>query len=1548
MKQIYLLIILLLAVSFESYSQKFNVSEIDASSYPTVNANFSAFNSMGDYYTNISKSDFKVIENGLEIAPENIELSCTSNLPVNVVLVLDRSSSMNDVYNGETLWQWVIEGATTFINDFEFSDSAKIAITSFAGTSRLVCDFSSDKKELIDSLKRIPNAYGSTNFNEPFFDPVSGAFKLLQTRASHHRRSIVFLTDGIHESGTPLRVADILTGLNELNIRFFGISLMVGKSNDLEYWSTNTAGKSSFVSSKSALSSIYKTFAADLKMTVQCQLIWKSPDICDISETFRKVEIVFLIQDSKVVRSYRAPEYSIVYIGTDKEIYDFGDPPLGQTSNRIITITPKIHSFVVSDISIVPKDYFEIENWGEGPGNKPSFPFLMPEDVERKITVKYKPSGIRKYRQATLMINGEPCPIEIPLIGGFQQIAIDKPFDGQVISRCDTVDLEWSGIPVTVQVDLYYSTDGGGNWILIKNNITGNKYKWFPNFTSNNLLIKAKVSDQFGYDFVKSYGGAGNEFVTSVNVQNNGLYHLVSGYFSNSLDIGSFKAVSQGKEDFYVAKYDLDGNPIWVNTAGSVSHSDRANGVAIDRRGFVYATGYTYQGVRFGNVSPLLELSNSKYFFISKYSPAGQYINSKFIGGSTVFFNFEAEGLQIKTIFKLGEQNKIAVIGKYKGFYTEYALNATLPLSDTDSLFTAIFDEYLNLIELYPGVKDAAGFSELTHSDPVTQTKYDAGSFTGTAKIGGKNLSSMGLSDFWISKYAKNPVSEDISDVVEVVRPTATFTMNEYDYGPIVYGNEISNIVNGILINSGKLPYTITAYTILDIANVAMPDFEVKTVIIGQTIQPGDSLDIELWFKPGYLGLRKATLTVSADCAVDIKLNLKGNGVCGGDALVLHDFGSVNLNKQKSDTLFCVFKNVSETATVISPQIRGVHSTDFTRILPDYVKAKEFNGKITVEPNECIDIIVVFEPRAMGLREAEINFFVMAPCKNSITKLIGKGITSDVGITSFDWAERRVNGVYDAEVEIINNSNVTETVDNIQFEFSNPGGIFSYDNISLPLSLPANTTVKLGVKFKPGLEINYAENILVFIQSRQEPIVSNLTGIGILPKLNTSWTCGEKVNVGETAQASITLSNPSSSSVLNVSSIIIQNNDEFEFAPGTTTTNLVIDKNGSIVLPVLFTPISGGDNADNFIILADDYDGTFPEDWKTTVVPILCDGLEVDFTNPVDFGSLIVCRESSLPVKITNKSTDTDLNLMLSQIYFSDGDANQFLLPVLQDKVVKGGESYEFNITFSPKNKGIFNINLNIPNSMASTFKIEMKGQALGIELETDKDEVTIGTGSKFTFKLMAKFPQTTSGMVKQIKIKLSADPDVIGLVPNSFIKGNELGTDWNWGSLESKGFGNYEITGTGNLSDNRTVELFSCEFIGYLNAKHRTLLVSEIDYGCSVDLFDMTIINIEEVCFNDSRIIKMQSTGKFGITSPSPNPASQSFDLNFGIGFDVNTKIEIVNYFGQTVRVLYDGMMKAGSYQETISTSELSSGTYMIRMVSGPYSGTQSLLLVK
>ena len=128
--------------------------------------------------------------------------------------------------------------------------------------------------------------------------------------------------------------------------------------------------------------------------------------------------------------------------------------------------------------------------------------------------------------------------------------------------------------------------------------------------SSNNLadIFTAKYSSSGELQWVTQSGGSLDDYGISILVTPNG-DHYVSGSFSGSALIGGTTVSSAGQDDAFIAKFNANGNLIWVNKEGGSFYDDGTN-LDIDPNGFVYLTG-----------SKGTSSSGSFNGFVSKFNP---------------------------------------------------------------------------------------------------------------------------------------------------------------------------------------------------------------------------------------------------------------------------------------------------------------------------------------------------------------------------------------------------------------------------------------------------------------------------------------------------------------------------------------------------------------------------------------------------------------------------------------------------------------------------------------------------------------------------------------------------------------------------------------------------------------------------------------------------------------------------------------------------------------------------------------------------------------
>lgn len=131
----------------------------------------------------LAQKDFAVMENG---APEEISFFASAEAPFDLVLLLDLSGSTVDKLN------LIRKSAIRFVEAARPTD--RISIITFTDQSLVVSPLTSDRKELIDRIKKIEKPRGGTNF----WDSMRFVLKnLYETRDVARRQAVIVMSDGV-------------------------------------------------------------------------------------------------------------------------------------------------------------------------------------------------------------------------------------------------------------------------------------------------------------------------------------------------------------------------------------------------------------------------------------------------------------------------------------------------------------------------------------------------------------------------------------------------------------------------------------------------------------------------------------------------------------------------------------------------------------------------------------------------------------------------------------------------------------------------------------------------------------------------------------------------------------------------------------------------------------------------------------------------------------------------------------------------------------------------------------------------------------------------------------------------------------------------------------------------------------------------------------------------------------------------------------------------------------------------------------------------------
>ena len=133
--------------------------------------------------------------------------------------------------------------------------------------------------------------------------------------------------------------------------------------------------------------------------------------------------------------------------------------------------------------------------------------------------------------------------------------------------------------------------------------------------------------------WAKRAGGADWEIAQCVVVDNTGTNVYISGGFSLSFMFATNNLTSNGAMDVFLGKYDSNGNEIWARTAGGTVN-DLANSVITDAAGNIYLPGgFASATTTFGTYTLTNAGVGFPDIFFVKYDPSGNVIWATREGG---------------------------------------------------------------------------------------------------------------------------------------------------------------------------------------------------------------------------------------------------------------------------------------------------------------------------------------------------------------------------------------------------------------------------------------------------------------------------------------------------------------------------------------------------------------------------------------------------------------------------------------------------------------------------------------------------------------------------------------------------------------------------------------------------------------------------------------------------------------------------------------------------------------------------------------------------
>jgi hypothetical protein len=288
--------------------------------------------------------------------------------------------------------------------------------------------------------------------------------------------------------------------------------------------------------------------------------------------------------------------------------------------------------------------------------------------------------------------------------------------------------------------------------------------------------------------WAKAEGGLYNDKALGVTYDASGNV-IICGYFTDTTRFNGNMVIGNGEEDMYVAKYDMNGNFLWMKHAGGPGE-EQAKSIISDASGNLYVCGFYSDGAVFGSTTfstPNTFLGHFPNIFIAKYAPDGTLIWVKSAGGD---WNDEAWGIT------MDNSGKLYITGEFSNAQFD---GISLWTSGIEDVFVACYDQNGNA---QWAVSAGASYVDRARGIGTDGTDlFITGQFGGTAAFGSHNLTAADSSDIFVA--ALNNTGNFLW-AAAVGGPADAPEYNSYESGIAVCAEATGNVyATGALLSGG-------------------------------------------------------------------------------------------------------------------------------------------------------------------------------------------------------------------------------------------------------------------------------------------------------------------------------------------------------------------------------------------------------------------------------------------------------------------------------------------------------------------------------------------------------------------------------------------------------------------------------------------------------------------------------------------------------------------------------------------------------------------------
>lgn len=326
----------------------------------------------------------------------------------------------------------------------------------------------------------------------------------------------------------------------------------------------------------------------------------------------------------------------------------------------------------------------------------------------------------------------------------------------------------------------------------------------------NKDIFLAKFNSNGDLIWLKSYGSQILDDSYSITVGPDNYLYLTGTVQGNNIVFGGITLTGKGNDDSFIAKINEHGIVKWANLQGGVD-DDQGTDMKVSGSGYIYLTGWFKSPSVTFNTATLVNSDPSgirKDIFITKYDTSGNEIWAKAVGSS-------ADDVSLSTA--VDENDDFYITGYYESPSLSFG-NITINNSGYIDMFLAKYNSSGNPIwvNTSQGEMEEAATSVIVDIDGDV---YICGYFMGNSTyLNGVHLINRGLSDIFVAKYNTlgnilwvkyaGGTSVDKSKSLALDPNGNIYTTGDFYSPKIIFGTDTIYCSNGSAIFTAKLAST--------------------------------------------------------------------------------------------------------------------------------------------------------------------------------------------------------------------------------------------------------------------------------------------------------------------------------------------------------------------------------------------------------------------------------------------------------------------------------------------------------------------------------------------------------------------------------------------------------------------------------------------------------------------------------------------------------------------------------------------------------------------